>query len=76
MPIKDAFNCAEQSAMLNQLNAHKTQNPQERHLIEGGENVRVILLYYYFGALHSHSILLFVIHAPNEHDEQCRLSIQ
>ncbi|KAG6708692.1 nucleolar protein 14 isoform X1 [Carya illinoinensis] len=27
-----------QSAMLNQLNAHKTQNPQERHLIEGGEN--------------------------------------
>lgn len=66
LPIKDAYNCAEESAMLKQRNAHnKTQNPMERHLIEGGENVSHILLYYYFGALHSLSLLLFVSLVPN-----------
>lgn len=58
----DVFNCAEDSAMLKQLHAYKTENPQERGLIEGEENVRLSLLsllVQYVRVLHYY--LLFIL---------------
>jgi hypothetical protein len=46
--INNNFDCAEESAMLKQLHAHKTQNPLESGMNEGDENVRPILLSYFW----------------------------
>jgi membrane-associated HD superfamily phosphohydrolase len=57
--MKTAFNCAG-SAMLKQLHAHKTENRLERGLVEGEENVRLILLSHFWSVAFT-IILLLVI---------------